>query len=67
MEAAFGEDVDQHRQGDRVFEERVFGVDAGDARAVGPGLNTYKSLRICHRSRLRLFGKSDPPTHHIGC
>ena len=32
VEAALGEDVDQHRQGGRVLEERVFGVDAGHAR-----------------------------------
>src|SRR3984893_12602808 len=32
VEAALGEDVDQHRQGGRVLEEEVFGVDAGDAR-----------------------------------
>src|ERR1700732_4857533 len=32
VEAALGEDVDQHRQGGRVLEEQFFGVDAGDAR-----------------------------------
>src|SRR5271166_6432775 len=32
VEAALGEDVDQHHQGGRVLEEQVFGVDAGDAR-----------------------------------
>jgi hypothetical protein len=32
VEAALGEDVNQHRQGGRVLEEQIFGVDAGDAR-----------------------------------
>src|SRR5215469_12417188 len=32
VEAALGEDVDQHRQGGRVFEEQIFGVDIGHAR-----------------------------------
>src|SRR5260370_8230493 len=32
VEAALGKHVDQHRQGSRVLEEQVFGVDAGDAR-----------------------------------
>src|ERR1700674_296607 len=32
VEAALGEDVDQHCQGGRVLEEQVFTVDVGDAR-----------------------------------
>src|SRR5271165_2841810 len=31
VEAAFGEDVDQHRQGGHVLEEQIFGVDGGHA------------------------------------
>ena len=41
VEAAFGEDVDQHRQGGRVLEEQLFGVDTGYAGDRVPNHNGH--------------------------